>query len=99
MPALDLAPDPHPIRTRAIMLNSGMLIQVIPGDRPMRLDRVERATHNGRTCLVLHGMQATRGGRVHLCSPRGERISRGPRGGLARATRRRAPLCRGDTSV
>ncbi len=64
MPALDLSPDPHPIRTRAIMLNSGMLIQVIPGDRPMRLDRVERATHNGRTCLVLHGMQATRGGRV-----------------------------------
>jgi hypothetical protein len=46
------------------MLNSGMLIQVIPGDRPMRLDRVERATHNGRACIILHGMQATRVGRV-----------------------------------
>lgn len=64
MPALDLAPDPHPIRTRAIMLNSGMLIQVIPGDRPMRLDRVERATHNGRACIILHGMQAAGPGRV-----------------------------------
>lgn len=45
------------------MLNSGMFVQVIPGDRPMRLDRVERATHNGRPCLVLHGVQAAQCGR------------------------------------
>lgn len=48
----------------ADVLRQGMLIQVLPGDRPMRLDRVERSTHNGLACLVLHGVQAAQCGGV-----------------------------------
>lgn len=35
-----------------------MLVQVMPGDAPMRVDRTERTTHNGRPCVKLVGVQA-----------------------------------------
>lgn len=49
---------------RADALKGTMIVQVLPGDAPMRVDRVEKASHNGRPCLVIHGSQAIGGGRV-----------------------------------
>lgn len=49
---------------RANELRGPMIVQVLPGDAPVRVDRVEKATHNGRPCLVIHGVQAMGGGRV-----------------------------------
>ena len=45
-------------------LKAGMTIQAMPGDAPMRIDRVEKTTHNGKPCLILYGHQAVGGGRV-----------------------------------
>lgn len=49
---------------RASELEVSMIVQVLPGDAPMRIDRIEKATHNGKPCLVLHGVQAVGGGKV-----------------------------------
>lgn len=48
----------------ASALLRGMVVQAMPGDAPMRIDRVEKAAHNGKPCLILHGSQAVGGGRV-----------------------------------
>ena len=48
----------------ACELQTGMIVQVLPGDAPVRVDRVVKATHNGKPCLVIHGVQAIGGGRV-----------------------------------
>ena len=45
-------------------LRQDMSFQVLPGDAPVRVDRVVKATHNGKPCLVIHGVQAIGGGRV-----------------------------------
>ena len=45
-------------------LRQDMIVQVLPGDAPVRVDRVVKATHNGKPCLVIHGVQAIGGGRV-----------------------------------
>ena len=49
---------------RADALRADMTIQALPGDAPMRVDRVERAAHNGKPCLIIHGSQAVGGGRL-----------------------------------
>lgn len=49
---------------RADALKSTMIVQVLPGDAPMRVDRVERSTHNGKPCLIIHGSQSIGGGRL-----------------------------------
>ena len=41
-----------------------MIVQVLPGDAPVRVDRVVKGTHNGEPCLIIHGVQAVGGGRV-----------------------------------
>ena len=49
---------------RADALKADMIVQVIAGAAPMRVDRVAKSTHNGKPCLVIYGSEGVGGGKV-----------------------------------
>jgi len=59
-----IAANETPTQCAADVVRSGMLVEVMPGDAPMRVDRSVRTTHNGRPCVKLVGVQRAPGGGV-----------------------------------